>query len=561
MLFKNTLTRLVAVFGAAFAIQAAPVTFRIDVASLVNQAVFVPGTDRIEVRGEFNNWSAGSVLTRTAEDSTIYSGTFEVPGAAGAWTRFKFWRTPDTWESTPDRLVKLTGEALTLPIATYNKVTEVDPLLVTFQVNMATQIAAGQFKPQDGDVVNARGEFNSWGKTPLAPSETNPDIYVGEAFVNFAPGNPIAYKFHMDRPGRPEIWEDNQAGSTDRIYYLTGEVGEKVPVVYFNDQTGTPINAALDVAVNLNAQILKGAFNKETQQVWLRGNQVGWNDPPADGSAGDGRQLFEDASRPGVYTNRIVMPGVVTGANVAFKFTIWNPETRQTVWEGGNDKIVTFTGTEPLVDGNRLKSFGPVFFNGELLSDLLSADTTVTFRVDMTNAKRTGTDTAFDPLTEGVWINGDFLGWPAWNQDPDRQLFDDGVTSGDVTAGDKIYTFTRVFPKGSSARVQYKYGIAGADNEAGFGQDHIRYIRSTGTYVMPIDIFGTMDREESFGNLKAVKGPNNQITLTWQGRPGVRLEKVDLATKTGTEVPNTDGQSSLNYTASAQMEFFRLVQP
>ena len=46
-------------------------------------------------------------------------------------------------------------------------------------------------------------------------------------------------------------------------------------------------------------------------------------------------------------------------------------------------------------------------------ADWLTGDTLVTFTVSMTNAMTTG-GVAFDPTTDRVYINGDWIPWWAW---------------------------------------------------------------------------------------------------------------------------------------------------
>src|SRR5205823_15001580 len=101
-----------------------------------------------------------------------------------------------------------------------------------------------------------------------------------------------------------------------------------------------------------------------------------------------GLQLVEDASRSGIYTNTIFMDAALTGDSVEFKFTIWDPATSTVTWEDGANKSVTFTGSEPVVNGYLTQSYGPVYFNGIAPTDILSADTVVRFRVDMNGATR-----------------------------------------------------------------------------------------------------------------------------------------------------------------------------
>ena len=54
------------------------------------------------------------------------------------------------------------------------------------------------------------------------------------------------------------------------------------------------------------------------------------------------------------------------------------------------------------------------------------------------------------------------------------------------------------------------------DDEAPANANHVRYVRQTGTYVMPLDKFGVQTVETSFGNLKASA---STPSVTWSTRP------------------------------------------
>ncbi|MEW6156678.1 MAG: carbohydrate-binding module family 20 domain-containing protein [Verrucomicrobiota bacterium] len=561
-MIRKKLLLVALALSTALGTLAVPVTFQVDMSYQFAQGLFDPANDQIEVRGSFNNWSGGFALASTASKPYLYTGTTEVAGNAGTTVEFKFVRVSGgaaNWESINNRAFTLADSAQTLPVSFFNNEWDGAPLNVTFRVNMASQIAAGNFDPAAGDVVQVRGEFNGWGEGfVLEPDPTNPDIFIGTTQVPSAPGSQVQYKFHIRRAAGGETWENDP----NRRFTQT-ETDQTLPVVYFNNVTGVPIKAALTVAVDMTAQIAGGRFDPATQEVYVRGNKIGWGNPP------EGLQLLADATRNGIYTNTILMNGFITGDSVEFKFTIWDPNAFTTTWEDGANKVVTFTGSEPLnAAGYRVKSYGPEYFNGVRPSDLLSADTLVTFRVDMKGAVRFGSATPFDPANEGVFINGSFVNngnWGPWGtQNPELQLADDGVTHGDAVAGDGIYTFQYLLPRGSSTRIAYKYGINSEDNEAGIGNDHVRYIRATGTYTLPLDKFGAPVQEtaeQDLGTITITRGPQGSVTLNWSGAIGVKLQRVNLDTGAATDVAGTEGKNTAEIAIDAPTGFFRLVKP
>jgi hypothetical protein len=263
------------------------------------------------------------------------------------------------------------------------------------------------------------------------------------------------------------------------------------------------------------------------------------NDPPYNGG-----------SNTNIYygTNRFV--GSPNSTATAFKYTQNDIAAQNGGWETSGDRSVVLLATNGV-----LKL--PVGVFSELYSiDVLSVDTTVTFRVSMTNA--VGTDAhVFDSANDLVFINGDFIPWAAWTP---IALFNYQLAND--PPGSLVYTFTRTFLAGSPRLVSYKYSINGTDNEAGYAQDHKRYIRSTsGTFTMPLDTFGTQTVEPKFGNLTIAPLTGGALPVTWLGYPGVSLQTSTSVAGPWNTVSNTDNQNSTNWPASSGARYFRLIQP
>jgi hypothetical protein len=204
-----------------------------------------------------------------------------------------------------------------------------------------------------------------------------------------------------------------------------------------------------------------------------------------------------------------------------------------------------------------------VYWDDALPTDVLNVDTLVTFSVNMTNAvgyTNGVQEHVFDPNSDTVFINGDFSGWVAWNP---ISLYGAGLNCTNNPPGSEVYSYTATFPKGHSRSVTYKYSINGADDEAGYAQNHFRYIRSTnGVYEMPLDTFGNQYSEPKFGNLAIGPKTGNVFPVTWLGYPGVHLQtRTNLTSGTWTDLNSTDSQSQTNWPATDGAQFFRLVEP
>jgi len=196
-----------------------------------------------------------------------------------------------------------------------------------------------------------------------------------------------------------------------------------------------------------------------------------------------------------------------------------------------------------------------VYWDDALPTDVLNVDTTVTFTLNMTNA--VGTDSVvFDPTSDSVYVNGDFLGWPAWNP-----ISLSSSVLGNNPVGSDVFTFTYVFPAGHARAVTYKYSINGADDEAGFAANHFRYIRSTnGVYNFPMDTFGTQYVEPKVGGLAIGQPAAGMVPVTWLAYPNVSLQSSTNLLN-WQDVANTTAASATNWPATNRSIYFRLIQP
>ena len=427
---------------------------------------------------------------------------------------------------------------------------------VTFQVDMNVKVQEGLFDPA-ADLVDVRGSFNSW--TPSLPftDENGDNIY--ELIVELPDesiGTDIEYKYVIS----PEGWESID----NRRFNL--QAGEQIldPVYFNNDEVvSLPVNAELRFEVDLNVQTATGRFNPESDEVYVRGNKMGWGDPPA------GVKLEEDPERPGVYTGEYQQEALLTGESIEYKYTIWhwNDETGlfETIWEDGGNKVISFDGSELDTDEDTYleKAVDPTFFNDLSFDEVLEEDTTVTFRVDMNGATQLN-GTPFDPTFEGVWVNGNFANWWTWGTfPPEFQMFDDGTSGGDETAGDLIYTLTRVIPKGTSRMLDYKFAIESLDNEDGFADNHVRYINADGAYELPIESFGVMIKEtgRDLGSIVISESDADTLTLSWTGGEGIRLQRASELGGEWTNVEGSEGVSTIDVPIEEDgAGFFRLIR-
>ncbi|EEF63136.1 hypothetical protein [Pedosphaera parvula] len=420
---------------------------------------------------------------------------------------------------------------------------------VTFQVDMTAQVVQGKFS-NGTDTVEARGSFQGWtGGFSLTNSPGDSNIYTGTYTVTDAAATVEEYKFVVDGGNGLLGWESpSSTGGNNRQFTLTTNgTTQTLPVVLFNDQPVPSSTNNVTFQVDMTVQVLKNNFVNGVDTIEARGSFQGWTGgfPLTNNASGANTNLYT-----GTY------PVSDAGGTVEqYKFIV-DGGNGNLGWENpastsGNNRSFTLASATA-------QTLPVVYFNDLALSDVLAADTLVTFSVNMTNA--VGTDAhAFDPGSDSVYLNGVYNGIPGsfwgWGLFPPVPAMTNNPPS-------LIYSTQVLIPAGSPLSVIYKYGINGADNEAGFAQNHLRYVRTTGTYVMPVDTFANQLAEPSFGNLNAGAVSAGHVPVTWLGRQGVQLQtRTSLTEGSWVAHPETDGLSSTNWPTAGGVLFFRLVKP
>jgi hypothetical protein len=572
--------------GAAIVRADTIVNFSVDMSVQIGNASFIPGTDQVEAHGTFNGWGAlvlvrdgiTSIYTNTANNSTDPNGGV---------MQYKYVINGSNWENPADagknraaKLPSTSGATLTLPTPYFSDAGTPVANDVTFRVNMAQQINLGNFTP-GASTVYARGDFNGFDLSLVLTNDpliltTNQfglvtsNVYVGTATVTASPNAAETFKYYYD-PGanweNPSPNNGNPDHDNNRFFV---NAAQTLPLVDYSDSPYAPIATnEVTFQVDMSAQALTGAF-ANGMPIDVRGNFNNWT--------GGANPLTNNpaASNTNIYSTVIVVTDGV-GAVQQYKFT----------YTGGSG-LNWENPAPPTVGGNRFFNqpnatstvLPPVFFSDQPLNDLLLNDTPVTFTIDMNGA--VGNDAhVFEPSSDTLYINGQFANWYAWwgganpvPAPPQYQMTEYPIGSG-------IYSNTVIVPKGTPVVFEYKYGIGvgGApgpnDNEAGFGQNHRRTVRTTGagSYTMPQDKFGNQYVEPAWGNLAIGAKSGGTVPVTWLGRPGLHLQFAtglnaawqDLFATDGTNWTSGSGStngfvSQTNWPAAGNT-YFRLVKP
>ena len=170
------------------------------------------------------------ILTNVPE-TTVYSGTWLVSNiSAGGTVAHKFVINGGNWESGGNRTFVLPEGGTNLPVVFFNNVTNAGTgVPVTYQVNLAAQMALGSFNPALGDYVVAAGDFNNWATSfVLSPDPTNATLYTGtQTNLLNAPGSTVNYHYVINALN----WE-TLVGNRGFVLVSSNQV---LPAVYYNN--------------------------------------------------------------------------------------------------------------------------------------------------------------------------------------------------------------------------------------------------------------------------------------------------------------------------------------
>lgn len=250
------------------------VTFSVDMTVQTTLGTFVPSSNTVEVRGQFNGWNGGAAWQLAdGNGDGIYTGTFRIGGTSSQAFEYKYYATGALgYESVSNRLLNLSlnvggnpAPAQVLTTVYFNNQSSVPQNRnVTFSVNMGFQISSGAFVPASG-VVDVRGTFNGWsGGTSWQLTDTDADgIYTGTFNLVGTAGNAEQYKFWATGP----TWES----APDRAFNLgaSGVAQVLTPTPYFSNNSGQTRDVTF--SVDMSIQQAKGLFNPSTGVVELRG--------------------------------------------------------------------------------------------------------------------------------------------------------------------------------------------------------------------------------------------------------------------------------------------------
>ncbi|MDA7527169.1 CBM20 domain-containing protein [bacterium] len=420
----------------------------------------------------------------------------------------------------------------------------------TFRVDMSVQIAIGRYDPGN-DLLMVRGPFNSWVGNDLTFVAGSNFLYEAEIDIFETDGAQTDYKFFIASVTSGDIWEGNVGTGENgnrRFNYQAG--GQILETVFFDDLEKNPGGGVkVTFQVNMAPLLQDGLFLPEFDWLEVRGAFNRW-------AAGFELEPISEGSP--IYAGSTTIKSIAPGDSVEYKY-VYNGGQ----WENGSNR--------KFILAEQALQVLPIRYFSDIRPDSsLTEDTKIVISVNMNNALALN-GTPFNLETDRVYINGEFseFTWWEWSFPPDGfELLDDGTAeSGDAVEGDGIYSIKFQALAGQPKRIEYKFSINGEDSEADFQNNHIRYIRETGNYPLPVDQFGNMVHEPEVlsSNLGVItiNGPvDGMVTLSWENTDAVLQHSESLAPSSWQNIPNSQGDREMVFSATEiSKNYFRLATP
>ncbi|HSY16912.1 MAG TPA: hypothetical protein VK815_01195 [Candidatus Acidoferrales bacterium] len=571
------------------------VTFTVDMTEQAQLGNFVPGTDPVYCGGSFqtNPFAFNDFSLVQSNNSDIYTNTYLTTDLTNTVEAYKFKfhsvaNNSDSYDSDPNRTFTLQGSGQLVPTVYFDNYAATPSATTNylyFSIDMGPQIYLGHFNPGAGDLIQVYGSFEQpkWSGTfpPIGFLTNNPtlsgnasNIYSGTFADGNYPSTVSQYKYVIAPGGTGSTYEDG----ANRL--LTTSNGATVlPLAYFNG-VNTYASNNITFSVDMTVPIMTGQLNPANNDTvgcagTFQTNSFGvadqgftlTNNPTLNGNASN---IFS-----GTYVDRNQ-----PGSTERYKFVINPAGAGPAIFEqpastGGGDRtfgLGTTASTNPLV-----------LWGDRTSNDVVLVDTTLTFHVNMTNATdRWGVP--FNPDTDRVMVDGDFTSpqYPLVSHPADATIeldYPGHLMNRDTDTG-LTYSLSFDIPAGNPIEVTYKYGIlrnAGTfsntniDNEGGFAQNHVRFIRTSATgstYDFALDNFGQPRTdpagatEQLFGNLSLGSLAGGNFPINWTGVRGVHLQSSTNLVGGWTDLNATDGTSMTNLPVSPTgQSFYRLVKP
>jgi hypothetical protein len=252
------------------------VTFNVNMNVKRIEGSFIPATQKVYVRGNFNGWGEVDQMTDPDGDYT-YTAVIESLDI-GSTLYFKFFHTPATWESGPNReyIVPNVNSEFTDWFDRDSVVTATGDGNILFQVDMSVMSEIGIFDPVV-DKLQVRGSFNGWSgadppRSHMNQDFANPDLwFLNVPFTNVGINELQEYKFYVDLQ-TPGIWTDGwerppSRGGGNRVIPFLAQLDQEAPYYFYDDvHPDYVIESGKNIQVTFRVN-MKPAMNPTIQPI------------------------------------------------------------------------------------------------------------------------------------------------------------------------------------------------------------------------------------------------------------------------------------------------------
>ncbi|MBI5476968.1 MAG: T9SS type A sorting domain-containing protein [Ignavibacteriales bacterium] len=383
---------------------------------------FNPAVDTVSVNGDFNGWAAKTtILAPNPLNPDLYEATALIRKGLGESIEFKYWYTPNNWESVSNRKYFFTQDDINVLAASFsasyndgtldNVINQPCAITLTVNTNGARSIVSGNPFPVVNTVHVAGSALPlQWpnGGWPDADSSrmiklyddgTNGDATAGDkifsGIVTFAAYTPlnVLYKYGINYgdAANNEGGNDNESGfATNHTLQMTKFMTSATTVDTFGTMGVSTLANILVVPptvqfqCNMSVQIKKGLFVPSSDSLFISGTFNGWGTD----------NMMTDPNNDSIYTATF-QPGQ-PGANVEFKFRFAHAGAM--TWESvSNRNYLLPEGTGSYY----------AWYNNDSIF-VQQYDINMTFSCNMELERLSG---RFNPAADTVSVNGDFNGW------------------------------------------------------------------------------------------------------------------------------------------------------
>ncbi|MBI5215945.1 MAG: T9SS type A sorting domain-containing protein [Ignavibacteriae bacterium] len=378
---------------------------------------FNPGTNAVQVRGNFNDWGGTpTVMTPNPLNPDIYEATITRSSMVCDELQFKFWYQSDNWESVDNRKIEITQGVYDDGFVSFegsfnNGTLETvlnQPCIVKFKVYMPGAISAISGNPFPvintvhiaGSAAPLQWPGTGWPDShavrmiQLYDDATNGDETAADGWYSKDLTIPaytvLSAQFKYGANFADAVnnggGNDNENGfGSNHILNMTRYMTQVTVSDTFGKMGNSPkSNAkyAYTFNVDMSIKALKGTFNPVGSTVSVRGNFTNWGTNPI---------TMTDGNNDSIYTVTVDIAG---NEVLNFKFH-YNPGD---VWEGDPHRTITN------VDGGSFTDF----FDRDACPPTTAVNVDLVFSCNMELERLSG---RFDPNTDTVSVNGNFNGW------------------------------------------------------------------------------------------------------------------------------------------------------